>query len=97
MSRSAPSSIVKKNSRPRHELRVEKDIEIPLRDGVRLKADVFRPGGSGRFPALVNICAYQKDKTIGELADLPLGWTAWRDYVGGPWEREQKPEEEDEG
>ena len=42
-------------------------------------------------------CAYQKDKTIGELADLPLGWTAWRDRVGGPWEREQKAEEEDGG
>ena len=42
-------------------------------------------------------CAYQIDKTIAELADLPPGWTAWRDYVGGPWEREQKPEEEDEG
>src|SRR5688500_9290883 len=41
-------------------------------------------------------CAYQKDKTIGELADLPLGSTVWRDDVGGPWEREQKAEEEDE-
>ena len=42
-------------------------------------------------------CAYARDKTIGELADLPLGWTATRDYVGGPWHREKKPPEEDEG
>jgi hypothetical protein len=41
-------------------------------------------------------CAYQKDKTIAELADLPLGWTAWRDHVGGRWEREQKPEDDDD-
>src|SRR5262245_46472671 len=41
-------------------------------------------------------CAYQRDKTIAELADLPRGWTAWREYVGGPWKREQKPPEEDE-
>jgi len=42
-------------------------------------------------------CAYERDKTIAELADLPRGWTAWRDYVGGPWQREQNPPDEDEG
>ena len=41
---------------------IEKDIEIPMRDGVRLKADVFRPKGGGRFPAIMNIGSYQKDK-----------------------------------
>lgn len=41
-------------------------------------------------------CAYQRDKSIGELANLPIGWTSWRDYVGGPWELEQKEPEEDE-
>jgi hypothetical protein len=40
-------------------------------------------------------CAYQRDKSIGELADLPPGWRAWRDYAGEPWEREQIPPEED--
>ena len=42
-------------------------------------------------------CAYQRDKTIADLADLPLGWRAWRDHVGGPWEQEQKAPDEDEG
>jgi hypothetical protein len=32
-------------------------------------------------------CAYQRDRSIGELADLPLGWQAWRDSPGDPWER----------
>jgi hypothetical protein len=42
-------------------------------------------------------CCFQRDRTIGELADLPRGWIAWRDYVGGPWSREMKvPEDEDE-
>jgi hypothetical protein len=41
-------------------------------------------------------CAYQRDKTIGELADLPRGWTAWRDQVGGPWEREEKPSDDED-
>src|SRR2546422_4891420 len=41
---------------------VEKDVEIPVRDGTRLKADVFRPDDAGRFPAIVNLGPYQKDK-----------------------------------
>jgi hypothetical protein len=28
---------------------------------------------------------YRIDSTIGELADLPLGWTAERSAVGRPW------------
>ncbi len=42
-------------------------------------------------------CAYQRDKTIGELSDLPMGCMAWRDYIGGPWHREMKEPEENEG
>jgi hypothetical protein len=40
-------------------------------------------------------CAFQKDNTIGQVADLPRGWTAYRDFVGGLWTREQKPDEEE--
>ena len=29
---------------------------------------------------------------IGELADLPAGWRAWRDDENGPWTRAPKPE-----
>ncbi|MDQ3286665.1 MAG: hypothetical protein M3Q42_00120 [Pseudomonadota bacterium] len=40
-------------------------------------------------------CCYQRDSTLGEIADLPLGWTAWREFVGGPWSREPKSEDDD--
>ena len=43
-------------------LMIEKDVEIALRDGVRLKADVFRPRDAGKVPAIVNLGSYQKDK-----------------------------------
>jgi hypothetical protein len=61
---------VSRSSRPRYDLLIEKDVEIPLRDGVRLRADVFRPKSGGRFPALINIGAYQKDKLWVPPADL---------------------------
>jgi uncharacterized protein len=39
-----------------------KDVDVPMRDGARLKADVFRPDSDGRFPAILNLGPYQKDK-----------------------------------
>jgi hypothetical protein len=42
-------------------------------------------------------CLYGIDPTIGEVADLPPGWRAWREAVGKPWVREVRPpDEEDE-
>ena len=32
-------------------------------------------------------CLYTLDRSIGELADLPLGWRAWRDSPASPWKR----------
>ena len=32
---------------------VERDVPVKMRDGVTLMADVYRPEGPGRFPALV--------------------------------------------
>ena len=41
-------------------------------------------------------CAYQRDRSIGELALMPRGWTAWREHAGAAWELEQKEREEDD-
>jgi putative CocE/NonD family hydrolase len=59
-------------SRPKDtKLIVEKDVQIPLRDGTMLYADIFRPDGDAeRFPAIMNISVYQKDKVWIPPADL---------------------------
>ena len=59
-----------RGSQARYELVVDKDLEIPMRDGAQLKADVFRPRTGGRFPVIVNLGAYQKDKLWVPPADL---------------------------
>lgn len=41
-------------------------------------------------------CAYERDRTVAEVADLPPGWQAWRDSVGGPWERVPREPDPDE-
>jgi predicted acyl esterase len=46
-----------------HGMIVEKDVQIPLRDGGFLYADIFRPDTSDeKFPAIANITVYNKDK-----------------------------------
>src|SRR5262245_21699659 len=54
-----------------YKLVIEKDVKIPLRDGAILYADIFRPeSGTERFPAIMNISVYQKDKLWIPPADL---------------------------
>ena len=31
---------------------LERDVDIPMRDGAILKADVFRPAKAGQYPAI---------------------------------------------
>ena len=59
-------------SQPRdYPLIVEKDVRIPLRDGTLIYADVFRPDGGGeRFPVIMNIGPYHKDKVWLPPPDL---------------------------
>src|SRR5262245_37295298 len=59
---------------PAYGIVVEKDIDVPMRDGARLKADVFRPDDTGTFPAILNLGPYQKDKLWippGNLEEKP--------------------------
>jgi uncharacterized protein len=39
---------------------VERDVEIPASDGLALRADVFRPAGDGRYPAILSYGPYAK-------------------------------------
>ena len=68
-------------SQPRdHQLIVEKDVPISMRDGTILYADVFRPDTTERVPAIMNLSVYQKDKLwvppadLGEAANPYMNW-----------------------
>src|SRR6266705_1071379 len=47
---------------PDYGIVAEKDVDVPVRDGTRLKTALFRPDAGGRFPAILNLGPYQKDK-----------------------------------
>jgi len=40
---------------------IEKDVMVPMRDGVRLATDVYRPEGSGQWPTVVQRTPYDKE------------------------------------
>ena len=69
-----------KPSAAAYKLLIEKDVDVPMRDGARLKADVFRPDDGGKFPAILNLGPYQKDKLwvpppqLGEKATPNMNW-----------------------
>jgi len=51
-----------KGSQPIFGVKVEKDVYIPMRDGTKLAADIYRPDAVGRYPALLSMSPYDKDK-----------------------------------
>src|SRR5690348_9722618 len=61
-------------------LLVERDVDVPMRDGACLKADVIRPDDGGKFPAILNLGPYQKDKvwvppaTLEEKPNPLMNW-----------------------
>lgn len=47
-------------SEPEFAIRREDNVPVAMRDGIKLLADVHRPDGAGRFPALVALSPYPR-------------------------------------
>jgi len=56
---------------------IEKDVMIPMRDGVKLAADIYRPDSPGRFPALLSIAVYNKDLQSMDYVNTLPPQPAW--------------------
>ena len=46
------------------ELVVERDVAMKTRDGITLKADIYRPAGDGKFPVLLQRTPYHKSGAV---------------------------------
>ena len=60
-----------KLSQPQYKMVVEKDVMIPMRDGVMIAANIYRPDAPGTFPALHAADSYQKDM-VDLVPTLPI-------------------------
>lgn len=70
-----------------HDIEIEYDVTAVMRDGVRLKADVYRPAGSGQWPVLVHRTPYGKRglglATLDTLAAVARGYLVVHQDVRG--------------
>jgi predicted acyl esterase len=49
---------------------VERDLSIPMRDGVRLFANLYRPAAEGAYPLIMSVTPYGKDKLPDRVANF---------------------------
>ncbi len=59
-------------SQPKYGTREERDVMVPMRDGVHLAVNIFRPDAEGRFPALLAIGGYGKELQECLIPPQPL-------------------------
>jgi predicted acyl esterase len=75
-----PQLIKQESSQPVHSVKVEKDVTITLRDGVRILTDVYRPDVTGKkFPAILSYFFWGKD--VQEVTR----WLPEQDYWDTPF------------
>ncbi len=55
----------------KYQIRMVRNLFIPMRDGATLAADLYRPDADGAFPALLSFYPYHKDDLIGAMNEFP--------------------------
>ena len=62
----------------------EKDVAVPMRDGVNLSIDIYRPDSTEKFPALLAFSIYNKDLQGPDVAASSAAPAGMVLAVGGP-------------
>src|SRR6201997_1931635 len=64
----------------------EKDVAVPMRDGVNLSIDIYRPDTKEKLPALLAFAIYNKDLQGPDVAEALPPQPAWSSLWAGPLE-----------
>jgi len=56
-----PQIVKQKGSEPKYKMKIEKNVMVPMSDGVRLAVDIYRPDVEGRFPTVLSFGSWGKD------------------------------------
>jgi len=72
-----------------YEVRVERNVEAKMRDGVTLRADIYRPRADGKFPVLLTRTPYDKTNSMSfGLRAAAHGYVVIAQDVRGRFESE---------
>lgn len=66
-------------SKREHEVVVDRDVLVPMPDGVTLGGDIYRPETPGRYPVILGISPYNKHLQSAPMR--PVGFTPKRGYM----------------
>ncbi|MFC2045842.1 CocE/NonD family hydrolase, partial [Chloroflexota bacterium] len=64
----------------------ERDVMVPMRDGVHLCVDIYRPDAQEKFPALLAIAPHNKDMQTPEILNAHGPQPAWSPFWIGQQE-----------
>jgi putative CocE/NonD family hydrolase len=67
-----------KTSPRRHGVVVERDVRVPLPDGVELSCDLWRPDGDERCPAILSFHPYHQAAQTGPIKPTAISSAQWR-------------------
>ena len=81
MAESPPKAAKPAGVEPKYQVRVERNVRVPVRDGKTLSADLVRPDHDGRFPAVIEYIPYRKDDVSRGTFDVQY-YLAERGFVG---------------
>jgi putative CocE/NonD family hydrolase len=65
-------------SRPTYPVRTDSDVRVPMHDGTTVSVDIYRPGTTGQFPAILIRTPYNNNT---DVAVAQGKWFASRGYV----------------
>lgn len=63
-------------SAPNYEVRVQSNVGVPMRDGIKLATDLYLPAAEGKFPVILVRTPYKK-----EMSELQARYYARRGYA----------------
>lgn len=73
-----------KASARRYGVIAEEDVKIPMSDGIRLSANIWKPEGAGRVPAILGFHCYHAGGQTGPITPAALSTAQWRN-PGQEW------------
>jgi uncharacterized protein len=78
---------------PAYDIVVTKDVMVPMRDGVRLATDIYRPGRNGvaiegKFPVIMERTPYDKNRSTNLLAFVNDGYVVVAQDTRGRYKSE---------
>lgn len=68
-------------------IRYDENVKMDMRDGIRLAAEIYRPGDSGKYPAIIMRTPYSGDMISGGssyIKVIPTVQSGYASYIELP-------------